>query len=300
MARGRLITRTLGSSSRKFSALAVDLGPLGEFAQALYPLIVANTDDHGRYDGDAFTVKHAVFSTSPRLEREFEEAMLGMERVGLIVRYEVADRMVLEIVDFAPHQPGLHKRRVSRYPDSPGNAGNFPAVPDDSRLEGEEEGKPEEEVGREEEPPRVGPISLMAVWNEHRGELAEATRLTADRERHAKARLREHPDLSWWAPVVKRMASSAFCRGEVSDRVWRADFDFLLKPGTAEKVLEGKYDGRAGLKRNERVTTWSRSDESPDGLCPDCGNPGGRCSHLNECNMRAARRAVAQKSKVPA
>jgi hypothetical protein len=40
---------------------------------------------------------------------------------------------------------------------------------------------------------------------------------------------------------VKRIASSAFCTG-TNDRGWRATPDWLLRPDTAAKVLEGKYD----------------------------------------------------------
>lgn len=87
------------------------------------------------------------------------------------------------------------------------------------------------------------PSDLLAVWNEHRGALPEAQKLTPDRSRAATARLCESPDLTWWAAAVRRMASSAFCRGEVGRQGWRADFDFLIRPGSAVKVHEGKYDG---------------------------------------------------------
>jgi hypothetical protein len=44
------------------------------------------------------------------------------------------------------------------------------------------------------------------------------------------------------------MDASPFCRGETGDRGWRASFDFLLKPDTATKVLEGKYDDADAIK----------------------------------------------------
>ena len=124
MARGRLISRTLGSS-RKFAALLKEAGKLGEFAQLLYPLLVSHTDDFGRLSGDAFTVKHAVFPSSRRSEQEFSTALQAMTRVGLLRRYEVDGQVVAEVVDFEAHQPGLHKRTQSRFPNPPGN---FPEV----------------------------------------------------------------------------------------------------------------------------------------------------------------------------
>ena len=65
MAQRRMISRNLGSS-RKFHAVNARCGQLGDFAQALFPLIVVNADDFGRLEGDAFTVKHKVFPVSPR------------------------------------------------------------------------------------------------------------------------------------------------------------------------------------------------------------------------------------------
>ena len=74
MARGRMISKTLGSS-RRFSALAEIAGDKTEFCQALYPLIVAHADDFGRLEGDSFTISKRVFPVSRRSEAEFEEAL---------------------------------------------------------------------------------------------------------------------------------------------------------------------------------------------------------------------------------
>jgi hypothetical protein len=118
MARGRLICASLGTS-RRYAALHTAAGALSEFAQALYPLMVVHADDFGRSQGDAFTVKHSVFPTSPRSEEEFDAALDAMAAVGLIQRYKGDGRDVIEIVAFFEHQSGLHKRTHSRYPDPP-------------------------------------------------------------------------------------------------------------------------------------------------------------------------------------
>lgn len=67
-------------------------------------------------------------------------------------------------------------------------------------------------------------------------------KVTADRRRKIEARLREHGD-DVWAEACRRMAASAFCRGE-NDRGWRADLDFLCQPKSFNGLLEGKYDDR--------------------------------------------------------
>lgn len=128
MARGRLISRSLGSS-RKFAQLHRQAGKLAEFSQTLYVLLVVNADDFGRMPGDAFTVKHAMFPTSPRREDEFTQALTAMHHVGLIEWYEAGEE-VIEIVGFETHQPNLHKRaEKSRFPGNPGSPRKIPENP---------------------------------------------------------------------------------------------------------------------------------------------------------------------------
>jgi hypothetical protein len=135
MARGRMVSKSLGSS-RKYAALLTEAGKLGEFAQVLYPLLVVNADDFGRQSGDAFTVKHAVFPTSPRRESDFEIALRAMVAVGLIHWYLSNGEQVVSIVEFDRHQQNLSKRTKSRFPEFQGTSVNFPEIP--SQLNGTE------------------------------------------------------------------------------------------------------------------------------------------------------------------
>ena len=80
MARGRIIARSLGSS-RKFAELGEQGGKLGEFAQALFPLIVVVSDDFGRLQGDAASVKWVAWPSSPRAIKDFETALAVMASV---------------------------------------------------------------------------------------------------------------------------------------------------------------------------------------------------------------------------
>lgn len=154
MARGRLVSRTLGSS-RKYAALLKEAGKLGEFCQVLYPLIVANTDDFGRMAGDAFTVKHAVFPTSPRRESEFQAALVAMHNAQLIVLYaDDAGQSVIQVRQFETHQPGLSKRTKSRFSEPPVKFTEIREVPKQlnrTELKGTE-GKRTEPLQSPEEP----------------------------------------------------------------------------------------------------------------------------------------------------
>lgn len=122
MARGRMLSKSLGAS-RKFSRCGT---AAGEFPQLLFALLVPHADDFGRMTGDAFTVKHAVFPTSPRSEDEFEAALLALERAHLIVRYPHNGGQVLQVVKFEEHQRGLHKRTKSDFPAPPGEIQEIP------------------------------------------------------------------------------------------------------------------------------------------------------------------------------
>lgn len=110
MATARLIARSL-STSEKRARLHEVAGPLAEFCQAMYPLIVAHSDDYGRVEGSVFHVKHAIEPTSPRTLTEFEAALCALMVVGLVDWYaDSKNRLVLQVIDFKPHQPGLKQR----------------------------------------------------------------------------------------------------------------------------------------------------------------------------------------------
>lgn len=87
------------------------------------------------------------------------------------------------------------------------------------------------------------PKDLQLLWNTLTTEpLPKCRELGPGRRRGAAARLRERT-LDDWRLIIDRIEKSDWCRGD-NDRSWKADFDFLLKPDTAARVLEGKYDNR--------------------------------------------------------
>lgn len=174
MARGRMISKSL-STSAKYASLLTEAGPLGEFAQSLYPLLVAHADDFGRQAGDPFTVKHAVCPASPRGLLDINVTLSAMHKVGLIEWYEADGRMCLQVSDFDRHQLGLHKRTKSAFPDP---SGKFPEIPSElNRTEqNRTEGKGTEQKDRADAigerfarfwhayPRKVGKEAARKVW----------------------------------------------------------------------------------------------------------------------------------------
>lgn len=117
MARGRMISKSL-STSERFASLEVHAGPLCEFCQALYPLLVSHADDFGRQAGDVFTVKHLVHPTSKRSIEDFRAGLRALHESGLLIWYQVLGRQYLQVTNFEGHQSGLNKRTASKLPSS--------------------------------------------------------------------------------------------------------------------------------------------------------------------------------------
>lgn len=108
---------------------------------------------------------------------------------------------------------------------------------------------------RKKDPPKsVNPKSrqryhhaLFDIWNEHRGILPKAAGMNSQRQRMAKARFDENNDPEYWKEVVTRLSKSNFACGD-NDRAWKAGFDFLIRPETHLKVMEGKFDNKKRFK----------------------------------------------------
>lgn len=115
------------------------------------------------------------------------------------------------------------------------------------------DGRTDETDGRNETDstaPRSGATQLVEIWNAHCGKLPKVRGAKGKRGKAAEARWLDHPEAEYWIAVVQRMAKSKFCRGELNQpgphESWKADFDFFIRPDTADKVLEGKYDDNRG------------------------------------------------------
>lgn len=303
-----MIAKTL-STSERYARLHPVAGKLAEFCQALYPLLVAHSDDSGRQQGDVFTVKHAVCPSSPRQLADVEKALVALHQVGLITWYEFAQRNYIEISDFAPHQPGLKNRDNSKIPPVPPNA----AVCREMPLKGKgRELKRTEEKGKEGNGTDVPTATLASVsdgsddpaapnckvdafvqlWNETvTAPIAQCRGLSYQRRDKIRLRLKERP-MGEWLVIFQRIEASAFCHGQ-NDRGWVMSLDWLVKNDDhAIRVNEGKYDDRAGSKPVARGASPQPATGCRYGHQPPCMS-------ASECTLKMladARAAEAEAS----
>lgn len=193
-----------------------------------------------------------------------------------ILRYEIDGQRLIQIRTWEKHQRVHHTEVES---DLPSYNGDVPVrqplsngeVPDGKERKGKE-GKGREGRGEVE--------LFVAAWNEHTQKpIGQCRELTAHRRTHILARLKDRP-LAEWVAIFDRINASPFCRGH-NDRGWHADFDWVLQPDVGPKVLEGKYDPRAGPHERRRFCEHD----------PECHT---QAEHRDRClaEMRAAQGAM--------
>lgn len=102
---------------------------------------------------------------------------------------------------------------------------------------------------------KEAPEHLRALWNENaHPSLPRWRDMTDKRRKAATARLSERP-LAEWAALLQRINASSFCTGGGSTG-WKADVEFFLRPDTATRILEGKYDDRGDTPTSRQQEVW--------------------------------------------
>lgn len=97
--------------------------------------------------------------------------------------------------------------------------------------------------------------NLVRLYNTILCDLNQVKMITESRKSAINARWNEDKNRQnegWWCEYYNRVKRSDFLMGRVSgDRVWRADFDWLIKPSNMVKVIEGRYDNKRGVDKYE-------------------------------------------------
>ncbi|MEW6385942.1 MAG: hypothetical protein AB1491_00275 [Thermodesulfobacteriota bacterium] len=261
MAEGRMLKKKISIDVR-WADLKTDTHRL------LFTVGIAHLDIEGRISGDPREFKAAV---APMLDHVTQEVVLDFfqdaERLGLIWRYRVDGRWVIQYPGFKKNQTlRPEKEGKSIYPPPPeplpDDSGTTPGeLPDNSGRTPAKEKRSKEKRSKESsvlanttlsevgtsDPPTLTPRGLIELFNEvwPIPSMKRPVQVTKKRLDKAKARLEHNATRGYWLEVFNKVKASPFLNG--SGKPWNsgrgADFDWLTKnDDNHAKVWEGKYD----------------------------------------------------------
>lgn len=130
--------------------------------------------------------------------------------------------------------------------------GNAAETPDSLSREqiAEANSESEEKEGQDAVPEKFVEVRL---WNAKKV-LPQVKSVSSGRATAIRARRRDQFWADNFSAALDKIISSEFCMGK-NDRGWRADFDFVLRPDSVAKVMEGKYDNRV---QNPKSAGWGK------------------------------------------
>lgn len=109
---------------------------------------------------------------------------------------------------------------------------------------------------------------IMELWNEKAdARLPRCSVWSPKRRGLAAARLCDHPDRADWGKAIAAVNASTFCTGQ-GPRGWLASIDWLLRPETIVRLIEGQFADGQGKTRIEAHHGQSSGNA---GQGPDAG-----------------------------
>ena len=224
-------------------------------------------DKEGILEDRSLRIKAELFPYRESLD--VNGYLTELSRLGFIQRYQHGDSSYIKVRHFRKHQSPHHTEKAKGYPEpdnansliqadngyvtvkQPGADGDLTVpersdslIPDslipDSLIADSPQPSAAVRARRKRRPP--APVSeIVDLYLSNLPDLPGVVTITDKRKRHIEtvhAGIMES-ELDNWRGYFQAVARSAFLTGKVKD--WRADFDFLIKPETPIKVLEGKY-----------------------------------------------------------
>lgn len=80
----------------------------------------------------------------------------------------------------------------------------------------------------------------------------------ASRKSMMSNRWKERPNASFWGDVFASVQRSDYLTGRSTP--WQCSFDWIIKPANLQKILEGNYNNRGGVRRG----LWDQGDKARD------------------------------------
>jgi len=104
----------------------------------------------------------------------------------------------------------------------------------------------------------VSPQEIIELWNSTCGPagLSKVLRLTKDRKRKIRMRMREYgDDPQFWNGLFLKITQTPFLTGH-NKRGWRIDMDYVFRNETnVSRIMEGKHDSAVNRGNNSSLTS---------------------------------------------
>lgn len=114
---------------------------------------------------------------------------------------------------------------------------------------------PEVQKKLDEDPyaPSAVSMEFMMRWNSLPSPIKKIARMTPERNRKLKTRLKDQFWKDNWIKAIERIPKSDFLMGR--EKSWKADPDWFLSSGTPlQKIIECQYSGLAGCAEDLNIT----------------------------------------------
>ena len=234
-------------------------------AEVFYRRLMSVVDDFGRYTAHPALLRASLYPLQLEKVREasMERFLLECEKARLVRLYAVRGKRYIEVLNFRQHK----RATVSKFPapEDPQQVLGIVAELPPQRL-GEADEAPlhctcgadaaqtrctcsasahERREARDEKREAEARSDLppeAVLWNSH-PELPQVIAFGATRWGHLRARRTEPFFVENLSAAIERVCASRFCLGHNNER-WKANFDWLLRPDSVARIMEGKYDNR--------------------------------------------------------
>jgi len=259
-----------------------DLAKLSEFTRLMAIAVLNLADDEGFFEADPMLVRGDVFPFEDNSLRT-HGALTELSRAGYLeIRKTKSKGEIGRVCNFERHQV-INRPTPSKLRDlfdSTNEIVDENTITDDSlRTHGgltersvlEEEqgtGKGNRERNREQGcKGAIAPavcvaedleLEVVNLWNSTMG---QCCKMTPKRKQSLKARLREPNWVETWRDAIAKAGASDFCNG-IGGKGWKADLEWFLKPDSALKLLEGRFDNREGYHLTEAQKRLQNSDKA--------------------------------------
>lgn len=219
-----------------------ELAAIEPMARLLFAGLWVLADREGRLEDRPAKIKAQLF---PYHEADID-ALLVILSHGFIKRYAVEGVKFIQVHNFKKHQHIHPDEKSSIIPQpkkesmeiSGDHKTHSEIMPYSSSFSNSPSISPEQKSPAAPHPS----LQIFRIWDGVAcAELPKIREITKVRLKSARERWKEHPESAYWSEVITRINASSFCCGR-NDRKWLANIDFLLRPESSIKVLEGMYD----------------------------------------------------------